>query len=114
MPGARIQIDTGGGKLLYNARAFWPQQLPCSPMSLPVNSYQQLLAEGRTSLRLEDIKTYGIQRFLEEQALRGPLQLPKLHFTDEENQLMDQLLAEEQAATPAAATGETVKSEDVA
>ena len=67
-------------------------------MSLVANPYQQMLAEGRKSLRPEDIKAYGVQRFLDEQAQRGPLQLPKLHFTDEENRLMDEILAEERRA----------------
>lgn len=67
------------------------------------NPIEQMRAEGRTSLRPEDIKAYGIQRFLDEQAKRGPLQLPKLHFTEEENRLMDELLAAERAASSHAA-----------
>ncbi|AMR29830.1 hypothetical protein A0257_17610 [Hymenobacter psoromatis] len=50
-------------------------------------------AEGRTSLRPEDIRAYGVKRFLDEQEARGPLQLPKLHFTEEENRIMDEILA---------------------
>lgn len=57
-----------------------------------------LSAPGRRSYRPEEIKAYGVERFLEEQAARGPLVLPKLHFTEEENRLMDQLLAEEAAS----------------
>lgn len=64
-------------------------------MKLDPNPYRQMLAEGRKSLRPEDIKAYGVQRFLDEQAQRGPFQLPKLHFTEEENRIMDELLAEE-------------------
>jgi hypothetical protein len=62
-------------------------------MKLDLNPYQQMLTEGRKSLRSEAIKTYGVQRFLDEQAQRGPLQLPKLHFTEEENRIMDEILA---------------------
>lgn len=78
------------------------------------NPYEKMLAEGRTSLRPEEIKAYGVQRFLEEQAQRGPLQLPKLHFTDEENRLMDELLAEEARLTNGSLSLETVSSDDVA
>lgn len=69
-------------------------------MDAAINPYEQMLAEGRTSLRPEEIKAYGVRRFLDEQAKRGPLQLPKLHFTAEENRLMDDLLAAEKSAPP--------------
>lgn len=64
-------------------------------MSFAANPYEQMLAEGRKSLRPADIKAYGVRRFLDEQAQRGPLQLPRLHFTDEENRAMDELLIAE-------------------
>ena len=64
-------------------------------MNTLVNPIEQMLAEGRAPLRPAAIKAYGVQRFLDEQAQRGPLQLPKIHFTEEENRLMDELLAEE-------------------
>ncbi|RZK20552.1 MAG: hypothetical protein EOO56_12580 [Hymenobacter sp.] len=63
------------------------------------NPYEKMLAEGRTSLRPENIKAYGVQRFLAKQVKRGPLQLPKLHFMDEESRLMDELVAEEARLT---------------
>ncbi len=72
-------------------------------MSFAPNPIQQMRAEGRTSLRPEDIRAYGVKRFLDEQEARGPLQLPKLHFTEEENLIMDELLAEEKAASTHAA-----------
>ncbi|NML66278.1 hypothetical protein HHL22_13780 [Hymenobacter sp. RP-2-7] len=69
-------------------------------MSFADNPYKQMLTDGRKSLRPEDIKTYGVRRFLDEQApRRGPLQLPKLHFTEEENRIMDEILAEERLPT---------------
>lgn len=68
-------------------------------MKPDLTPYQHMLAEGRRSLRPEDIKAYGVQRFLDEQAQRGPLQLPKLHFTEEENRLMDELLQEERGTS---------------
>ncbi|QKG53477.1 hypothetical protein [Hymenobacter sp. BRD67] len=64
-------------------------------MSFVANPLQQLLRQGRTALRPEDIKAYGVQRFTEEYAARGPLPIPNLHFTQEDNQRMDQLLADE-------------------
>ena len=48
-----------------------------------------------TSYRPEDIKRYGVQRFLDEQAARGPFKIPPMHFTDAENKLMDELLEQE-------------------
>ena len=83
-------------------------------MKSATNPYEKMLAEGRTSLRPEEIKAYGVQRFLDEQAKRGPLQLPKLHFTDEENRLMDALLAEEAHPTSGSSTLEKVDWDNVA
>ncbi|MGI4740450.1 MAG: hypothetical protein ACRYG7_35200 [Janthinobacterium lividum] len=72
-------------------------------MKADINPYEQMLAEGRTSLRPEEIKAYGVRRFLDEQAKRGPFPIPDLHFTEEENRLMDQILAEERQAKANAA-----------
>ncbi|WP_157886807.1 hypothetical protein [Hymenobacter sp. PAMC 26628] len=69
-------------------------------MSFVPNPIQQMRAQGRGSLRPEDIKDYGVKRFLDEQEARGPLQLPVIHFTEEENRVMDELLAAEKAAAP--------------
>lgn len=63
------------------------------------NPIEQMRAEGRTSLRPEDIKAYGIQRFLDEQEKLGPFPALTIPFTEEENRLMDQILAEERQAT---------------
>lgn len=68
-------------------------------MSFVANPYQQMLAEGRKSLRPEDIKAYGVQRFLDKQAQRGPFQLPDFIFTEEENRSMDEFLAEKRRPT---------------
>ena len=67
-------------------------------MKADISPYEQMLAEGRTSLRPEDIKAYGVQRFLDEQEKRGPFPIPDFEFTEEENRLMDQILAEERQA----------------
>lgn len=67
-------------------------------MKLTLNPYQQMLAEGRKSLRPEDIKAYGVQRFLDEQAQRGPFPALAIEFTEEENRIMDEILAEERRA----------------
>lgn len=67
-------------------------------MSFVPNPIQQMRAQGRTSLRPEDIKAYGVQRFLDEQEERGPLPALNIVFSEEENRLMDQILAEERQA----------------
>jgi hypothetical protein len=64
-------------------------------MELSPNPYQQMLAEGRKSLRPEDIKAYGVQRFLDEQAQREPFPALAIEFTEEEDRIMDEILAEE-------------------
>lgn len=63
-----------------------------SCMSFAANPYQQMLAEGRTSLRPEDIKAYGIERFLREQEERGPFPAPDFTFTEEESRQIDEFL----------------------
>jgi len=68
-------------------------------MKTDINPYEKMLTEGRTSLRPEEIKAYGVKRFLDEQAKRGPFLIPDLHFTEEENRLMDELLAAERLPT---------------
>lgn len=67
-------------------------------MSFVINPIQQMLAEGRTSLRPEAIKDYGIERFLREQEKLGPFPAPDFTFTEEENKLIDEFLAEERGA----------------
>lgn len=69
-------------------------------MKADINPYEQMLAEGRTSLRPEDIKAYGVQRFINEQAKRGPFPALGIAFTEEENRRMDEILAEERQAKP--------------
>lgn len=46
----------------------------------------------------EDIKRWGVQRFLDEVCEKEPIPIPDLGFTDEENQRMDQILTEERQA----------------
>ncbi len=47
------------------------------------------------SYRPEDIKRWGIERFLKEVSPQQPIPVPDFEFTDEENQRMDKLLEEE-------------------
>ena len=54
---------------------------------------------GLNSYRPEDIKRWGVERFLAEQAARGPFIMPPMHFTEEENQRTDEILAEERLAS---------------
>ena len=55
------------------------------------------ISQGRVqSYRPEGIVRYGVQEFLEERAARiGDFQIPPLHFTEEENRLTDEILAQE-------------------
>lgn len=53
------------------------------------------------SYRAEDIVAeFGsLAQFMEAMGPKSPLEIPELKFTDAENQRMDQLLAEENAAS---------------
>ena len=62
------------------------------------------LRRGHKSYRPEDIKRWGVRRILEEQAARGPFQMPDFGFTEEENRRMDEILAEERRAKDRATT----------
>ena len=53
---------------------------------------------GLNSYRPEDIKRWGVQRFLDEQAARGPFPMPDFQFTEEENRRMDEVLEQERQA----------------
>ena len=48
------------------------------------------------SYRPEDVKRWGIERFLDEVAPQEPIPVPDFGFTEEENRRMDELLKEEQ------------------
>ncbi len=47
------------------------------------------------SYRPEDVKRWGIERFLDEVAPKDSIPIPDLGFTEEENRRMDELLKEE-------------------
>ncbi len=71
-------------------------------MSFAENPYQLMRLQRRSSFRPEDIKEYGVERFLAEQAARGELPAPNFILTEEEIQLIDLLLAEERRTDNAA------------
>jgi hypothetical protein len=54
------------------------------------------MRRGRNSYKPEDIRRWGIERFMDEIAPKDPFLIPDLGFTEEENQRMDELLREEQ------------------
>lgn len=54
---------------------------------------------GINSYRPEDVKRWGVQRFLDEQAARGPFVIPPMRFSEEENRRMDEILEEERQAS---------------
>ncbi len=49
------------------------------------------------SYRPEDVKRWGIKRFLSEVSPQYPIPVPDLGFTVEEDQRMDEILKEDQA-----------------
>jgi len=61
----------------------------------PVEESMPFFAPGRRSYRPEEIKAYGIKQFMRGQEARGPLSIPDLKFTEEENRVMDEVLAKE-------------------
>jgi hypothetical protein len=61
---------------------------PIPPMRPGANSYSP-----------EDIRRWGIERFLDEVCAKEPFIIPDLGFTDEENRRMDEVLAQERHAT---------------
>ncbi len=54
------------------------------------------MRRGGNSYKPEDIRRWGLQRFMGEVAPKEPFSIPDLGFTDEENRRMDELLREEQ------------------
>lgn len=54
---------------------------------------------GINSYRPEDIKRWGVERFMAYQAQEGPFRMPAVRFTDEENRRMDELLEQEHQAS---------------
>ena len=54
---------------------------------------------GINSYRPEDIKRWGVQRFLDEVCGTEPVPIPNFDFTEEENRRMDEVIAQERQAT---------------
>jgi hypothetical protein len=54
------------------------------------------LRRGANSYKVEDIRRWGVERFMNEIAPKAPFLIPDLGFTEEENRRMDQLLKEEE------------------
>lgn len=50
------------------------------------------------SFRPEDVKRWGVERFLAEAAPKEPAPMPDFEFTEEENRVLDAVLAEEREA----------------
>lgn len=51
---------------------------------------------GANSYKPEDIRSWGVRRFMNEIAPQQPLEIPDLGFSAAENQRMDELLKQEQ------------------
>ena len=56
------------------------------------------MRRGANSYKPEDIRRWGVQRFLNEVAPKQPLEIPDLGFSEEENRRMDEILKEEREA----------------
>ena len=54
------------------------------------------MRRGANSYKPEDIRRWGVERFMDEIAPKEPFSIPDLGFTEEENRRMDELLREEQ------------------
>ena len=65
-----------------------PQE-PIPPMRRGANSYKP-----------EDIRRWGLERFMQEVAPQMPLTIPDLGFSEDENRRMDELLKQERDALP--------------
>lgn len=56
------------------------------------------MRRGDNSYKPEDIRRWGVQRFMDEVAPKLPFKIPDLEFSEEENRRMDELLQEERNA----------------
>ena len=54
---------------------------------------------GINSYRPEDIKRWGVERFMDAVCAKDPIEIPDFHFTDEENRRMDEIIEQERQAT---------------
>ncbi len=57
------------------------------------------MRRGANSYKPEDIRRWGVQRFMNEIAPKKPLEIPDLGFSAEENQRMDEILIQEREAS---------------
>lgn len=53
------------------------------------------MRRGANSYKPEDIRRWGVQRFMDEVAPKLPFEMPDFGFSEEENKCMDELLKEE-------------------
>ena len=56
------------------------------------------MRRGANSYKPEDIRRWGVQRFMDEVAPKLPFEMPDFGFSEEENKRMDELLKEEREA----------------
>lgn len=57
------------------------------------------MRRGANSYKPEDIRRWGVQRFMNEIAPKEPLEIPDLGFSDDENRRMDEILTQEREAS---------------
>ena len=56
------------------------------------------IRRGSNTYKPEDIRRWGIKRFMEKVAPKKPFPIPDLEFTREEDQRMNELLNDERSA----------------
>ena len=56
------------------------------------------MRRGDNSYKPEDIRRWGVQRFMDEVAPKLPFEMSDFGFSEEENRRMDELLKEEREA----------------
>ena len=57
------------------------------------------MRRGANSYKPEDIRRWGVERFMNEIAPKEPLKILDLEFSPEENQRIDELLQQEREAS---------------
>ncbi len=57
------------------------------------------MRRGANSYKPEDIRRWGVQRFMDAVAPKEPFEIPDLGFSEDENRRMDELLKQEREAS---------------
>ena len=97
MNGKVYTCETLGGKQRYYIRNSKTTSNPVETKK-PIEPIPPM-RRGANSYKPEDIRRWGVQRFMSEVAPKEPLEIPDLGFSEEENRRMDELLKLEREAS---------------